>query len=116
MNIKCKIEENQNDHIVLGKNALRGFLLDPFKYKKGENPFMILEKRKGVNQVIQKTHEKMLQEIDEALFQIEKQIHTSSWLQPINIAEQKRLFIESQGKHIPQFEYVDRKTDFESLL
>jgi len=115
--IRFLIKDLEDTNMVLGLSSLRGFLVDPFKYKKGENPVLgdaWVEKWK--NTAITKTYEKQLLILDTELTKIEKRLLLLKIVTPKNIQEEKQKFIETQGKHIPKFEYDTVEIDTEKLL
>jgi hypothetical protein len=102
--------------MILGLNSLRGFLIDPFKYKKGELPFnKDDEYAKTTNIALKRNYEKQLKKIDEELISIDKKLLILKHITPTNLASEKKKFIESKGEHIPEFEYREIKLDFKDL-
>jgi hypothetical protein len=76
---------------------LRGFLVDPFKYKKLENPILPESLQNNIsNTAIKKTQESLLKDIDASLFDIDKKLLILKYITPINIEEQKLIFIEKK--------------------
>jgi hypothetical protein len=91
-------------------------LVDPFKYKKGENPILInLHDLKGKNTAISKTHESQLLALDEALMKIDKKLLILKYVTPTNIDIERQKFIEKAGDYIPKFEYKEIPFDIEML-
>ncbi len=111
------VKDLEDTNIILGLGSLKGFLIDPFKYKKGQTPILgDWEWPKAKNTAITKTHENQLTDIDKRLVKIEKKIILLKIVTPTNISEQKHLFIQSKGKHIPEFEYNPITLDIDTLL
>ncbi len=108
-----RMEEN----IVLGKNALRGFLIDPFKYKKWETPILPeINTLKNINTAIKKTQEEQILSIDERLFKIDKKLLILKYITPTNLREQKQIFIEKKWEYVPQFTYEEIPFDISDLM
>lgn len=115
--ISFLVKDLENINIVLWLSSLKGFLVDPFKYKKGENPILTDEVgKKEKNIAITKTYEKQLSHIDATLSKIEKKLILLKMVTPTNIEEEKLKFIESEGKYVPKFEYAPVQTDIDKLL
>lgn len=111
------IRKNLWAKLMIGSRSLRWFLVDPFKYKKWELPTDLdsLNKFKVINSSIIKNYKDELQKIDRAIFWIDKKLLILKYLIPSNIDEQRHIFIESEGKHIPQFEYDLPSHDFHQM-
>jgi len=107
-NFRFKITQLEDTNIILGMSSLKGFLVDPYKYKKWETPPLpdVYEKNM-LNTAIKKTQEKQLQDIDKKLFDIDKKLLILKYINPINTAEQKQIFIEKAWDYIPKFEYQE---------
>ena len=103
------------EKLILGKKALRGFFVDPYKYKKWENPYLPNLQVKKVNSLISESQSKILQEIDVKLRDIEKKLPLLSLFFPINTHEEKQKFIDSQWSYIPQLIYNPLKFDVDAL-
>jgi alpha-L-glutamate ligase-like protein len=119
-NIAFKISdiwgEETTENIRLWTNALKWFLVDPFKYKKGENPTLInLHELKGKNTAISKTHESQLLALDESLIKIDKKLLILKYVTPTNIDSERQKFIEKSGDYIPKFEYKEIPFDIVEL-
>lgn len=107
---------DMDENLVLGKSALRWFLIDPFKYKKWENPVLPdINSFKNINTAIKKTQEQQLRNIDEKLFKIDKKLLILKYITPTNIREQKQIFIEKKWDYVPSFEYAELPFDLELL-
>lgn len=114
--LRFKIADLDGEKIRLGQTALRGFLIDPFKYKKWETPLLQRSDIDGwINTAITKTHESSLQDLDKRIMAIDKKLLILKYVKPINIEEQKQIFIEKSGDYIPQFEYLDIPFDITEL-
>ncbi|MCH8518446.1 DUF1704 domain-containing protein [Candidatus Gracilibacteria bacterium] len=109
----CK--ELSGEKLLLGKKALRGFFIDPYKYKKGENPYLANLKIKEVNSLITESQFKILQDIDIQLRDIDKKIPLLKLFYPINVGEEKQKFIASKGEYAPQFIYNPLSVDIQEL-
>ncbi len=113
---KFIIKELWNVNILLWLNALKWFLIDPFKYKKWELPVWDnTDLQKWKNNAIKKNYEKLLKKIDEEILFIDKKLLILKAVTPINLREEKQKFIESAWEYIPKFEYNDLKIDLDSL-
>ncbi len=116
-NMRFLIKKELWTKLIIGSKSLRGFLVDPFKYKKGELPtdFDSLSNLKVINSSIIKNYKDELQKLDKAIFAIDKKLLLLKYLIPKNVDEQKQLFIESDGKHIPELEYNYPDHDFAQM-
>lgn len=113
---KFIIKELWGINIILWLNALKWFLIDPFKYKKWELPVWDnLEIKKWKNTAIKRNYETLLKKIDSELISIDKKLLILKYFTPINLKEEKKKFIESSWEYIPEFEYSDFNLDLESL-
>lgn len=116
-NIRFDIRSDEEENIVLWKNTLRWFLIDPFKYKKWENPSLPEAFEIDVtNTAIKTTQRQQLLDIDKKLFDIDKKLLILKYITPLNIEEQKQIFIEKKGEYIPEFKYQDIPFDIEEML
>jgi len=108
------LEEGKN--LCLWKNVLKWFLIDPFKYKKWENPILRdLSVGKWKNTAITKSNQSQLIAIDKALMGIDKKLLILKYLNPTNTEEQKQIFIEKKGDYVPCFEYRKFPHDLDQL-
>jgi len=115
-NVKFNIKELWNINIILWLNSLKWFLLDPFKYKKGEVPFSEREKfKKWLNNAITKNYDNQLRKIDKKIMSIDKKLLILKTITPINLLEEKKKFIDSKGEYVPQFKYHELDKDLELL-
>lgn len=114
--IAFKIQDLHDERLVLWKNALKWFLIDPFKYKKWENPVLLdVYQTKWKNTAITKTYESQLLSIDKALANIDKKLLILKYITPTNIAEQRQIFIEKGWDYTPEFEYNTIPFDLDEL-
>jgi len=115
-NFRFVISELRQGNIVLWKNSLKWFLVDPYKYKKWENPPLPwLLVKDSLNTAIKKTQEQQLMDIDKSLFAIDKQLLILKYITPLNIQEQRQIFIEKKGEYTPVFEYTKVPFDVNNL-
>ncbi|MCT4617497.1 MAG: DUF1704 domain-containing protein [Candidatus Gracilibacteria bacterium] len=111
-----KIRDLDGVNIILGKTALKGFYIDPFKYKKGELPQDVSDlTTDSKNVIIRKNYENQLHKIDDALSDIGKKVTIIGKLAPTNLLEEKIKFTVSRGEYIPQFKYNEINIDFDAL-
>ena len=114
--MKFIIKELWSVNIILWINSLRGFLIDPFKYKKGELPVSEMsDLKKWKNTAINKNYENQFAKINDVLLAIDKKLLVLKYFTPTNILEEKQKFIESSGEYVPQFEYSEIKLDLEKF-
>ncbi|MDD3646384.1 MAG: DUF1704 domain-containing protein [Candidatus Gracilibacteria bacterium] len=114
--VKFVFKELGSVNIILGLNALKGFLIDPFKYKKGELPHSdVTNLIKGKNEAIRKNYTEQLIKIDNELINIDKKLIILKHFTPINLLEEKEKFIKSGGEYVPQFKYEDLNIDLDAL-
>ena len=115
-NLKFVFKDLGSINILLWKNSLKWFLLDPFKYKKWELPTGSLrEILKWKNIAIRKNQEEQLQKLDKEIVSIDKKLLILKNITPINIASERQKFIESKWTYIPELKYNDIKIDLEFL-
>ena len=111
------IKDLEDINIVLWLSSLKGFLVDPFKYKAGERPILPVTGGAGrENTAIKKTYKKQLLALDRAITKIDKKLLLLKIITPTNIKEEKQKFIKEKWKYIPQFTYNELKFDIEELL
>ncbi len=116
-NIKFKIKDLWDTKIVLWNNCLKGFLIDPFKYRKWELPISEdNDALKGKNTAIHKRYLDQLAALDKDLIDIDKKLVILSKITPNNLAEEKQKFIESKWEYIPEFSYNEIQLDFEQYI
>ncbi len=105
--INFVVKEMWGVNIILGLNALRGLLIDPFKYKKWELPVtQNTEYEKTTNFAVTKNYEAQLKKIDKSIVNIDKKLLILKHITPLNILEEKQKFIESSGEYIPKLKYA----------
>ncbi len=93
-------------NIILWLNALRWFLIDPFKYKRGELPVSENnEYEKTTNIAVKRNYESQISKIDKKIIKIDKKLLILKYITPLNVAKERKKFIKSSGEYIPQFEY-----------
>lgn len=115
-NVKFIIKNLEGINIVLGNNVLKGYLYDPFKYKKWELPFWSeLTWKKLKNIAINKSYKEQLDKIDKTLIAVDKKLNILKAITPFNIEGEKEKFIHSEGKYIPKFEYHASSLDYQKL-
>jgi len=106
--VNFKIKSGLEENIILWKNSLKSFLIDPFKYKKWENPiFLDMQWEKWKNTAITKTHQAQLLALDEAIMKIDKKLLILKYVTPTNIESQRQIFIEKLWDYVPKFEYQE---------
>ena len=115
--INFKIKNLEENKIVLWKNALSWFLLDPFKYKKNELPIdrESLNKILPKNLAIIKKYKELLANIDTKITKIDKKLVLLKYLKPINLEEEKQKFIEEKWKYNPNFIYPEININLDLL-
>lgn len=115
--VKFKIKSLWDSKIVLGSNILRGFLVDPFKYRKWELPVSAdNEALKGKNTAVHKRYLDQLTSLDKDLIDIDKKLVILSKITPNNLVEEKQKFIEAKWDYVPEFSYNEIQLDFEEML
>lgn len=105
---KPQVIENKPYQIILGRRALNGYLIDPYKYKLSEAP----EKSTPYIISFANTEEKKIQDlveqwkpIDNDLYDLEKAILKNFSIRPLNYRDEMQHFIEAKGHYNPQFIY-----------
>jgi alpha-L-glutamate ligase-like protein len=113
---KFIIKELWNVNLILWLNSLKGFLIDPFKYKKWELPVWDLsDTNKWKNIAIKRNYEKLVKSIDKDIVSIDKKLLILKTIAPTNILEEKKKFIESGWEYIPELKYNELKIDLGDL-
>lgn len=105
-NVRFVVKSLEVSNMILGRDALYGFLIDPFKYKENELPFDTknpLLKEKNV--VILKGYEEQLLKIDKSLMEVDKKLNILKIITPINLEGERLKFVESKWEYIPTFAY-----------
>ena len=104
------------EKLLVWKKALRWFFIDPYKYKKWENPYLATLQSKQINSLISESQSAILLDIDKKLRDIDKKLPILSIFNPINIQEEKQKFIDAQWKYTPEFIYNPFKFDIDELM
>lgn len=106
--IRFHVKALEISNVILGREALYGFLIDPFKYKENDMPFdtknPLLKER---NIVILKWYEEQLLKLDKDLMTIDKKLNILKYIAPKNLESERLKFVELQGEYIPKFTYND---------
>ncbi len=115
--VRFHVKPLEVSNMILWKDALYGFLVDPFKYKEHDLPFnaknpLLREK----NIVILKWYEEQLIKLDKEMMDIDKKLNILKIITPKNISSERLKFIESKGGYIPQLEYNELHFDPKELL
>lgn len=114
--INFVIKDNLWANIILWKLWLKWFLVDPFKYRKGELPTSNeIEFLKGRNIAIKSTYDEIIKNIDKKIISIDKKLVILKKIRPINLQEEKDKFVVSMGKYIPKFRYEQLKINLFAL-
>lgn len=114
--VKFQVKPLEVSNVILGKEALYGFLVDPFKYKENDLPMNFknpLLKEKNI--VILKWYEEQLLKLDKEIMDIDKKLNILKIITPKNIQSEKIKFIASEGEYIPQLQYRESNLDIEQL-
>lgn len=114
---KFFIKDLDGVNLILWKNSLKGFYLDPFKYKKWELPEdqLLEELSKGKNELILKNYEDQITKIDTGLMSIDKKLLILRNITPINLLEEKIKFTTFKWEYVPQFKYKELEIDLDWL-
>jgi len=116
-NIKFKIKDLGDTKIILWNNCLKGFLIDPFKYRKWELPVSEdNDALKWKNTAIHKRYLDQLEQLDKDLINIDKKLVILSKITPHNLLAEKQKFIEAKGEYVPTFSYNKIELDFDEML
>lgn len=114
--INFVVKDMGSINIVLWLNALKWFLIDPFKYKKGELPItQNTDFEKTTNIAVKINYETQLKKIDQKLIAVDKKLLILKHITPINVAEEKQKFIESDGEYVPQLKYTPVALELDSF-
>ncbi len=114
--LRFELSDLQGEKMLLGRSSLKGFLIDPFKYKKGENPFLQNTRNlTASNTAITKIHQSQLLALDTRLVAIDKKMLLLKYVTPLNLDEQKQIFVEKQGDYTPKFTYREVPLDLAAL-
>lgn len=115
--IKFHVKKLEVSNMIIGKEALYGFLVDPFKYKDSDLPFDVgnaLLKEK--NTVILKWYEEQLLKLDKEIMEIDKKLNILKIITPKNIPSERLKFINSAWTYIPKLEYNEINFDIWELF
>lgn len=115
--IKFHVKKLEVSNMIIGKEALYGFLVDPFKYKDSDLPFDVgnaLLKEK--NTVILKWYEEQLIKLDKEIMDIDKKLNILKIITPKNIPSERLKFINSAWAYIPKLEYNEINFDIWELF
>ncbi|MGE4443708.1 MAG: tyrosine/phenylalanine carboxypeptidase domain-containing protein [Candidatus Altimarinota bacterium] len=115
--VKFHVKPLEVSNMILGKEALYGFLVDPFKYKESDLPYNSknpLLKEKNI--AILKGYEEQLLKLDKEIMDIDKKLNILKIITPKNISSEKLKFIESKGTYIPQLEYNEINFNVKELF
>ena len=114
--IKFILADLDDQNIVIGSSCMKWFLVDPFKYKKGELPvskdIAFFEEK---NKAITKTYESQLIKLDSELMKIDKKLLILKYLKPTNREEEFRKFKAAEWKYAPKFTYPEYTVDLDKL-
>jgi len=112
-NVLFKIEKNLSNDVILWRNALSGFLIDPFKFS--EEPIKNINILNSKNAWIRLNNLKLLQKVDKSIINIDKKLWILSKITPINLSEERIKFIDSNWEYIPKFEYKKNNKDYKKI-
>lgn len=115
--VRFHVKPLEVSNMILWRDALYGFLVDPFKYKEHDMPFNAknpLLKEKNI--VILKWYEEQLIKLDKEMMDIDKKLNILKIITPKNISSERLKFIESKGQYVPQLEYNEIHFDTKELL
>lgn len=103
-------------NIILWSSSLKWFLVDPFKYRKWELPISEdLDYLKSKNKAVNKTYDEQIFKIDKELVSIDKKLILLKYISPTNLEEEKKRFIDSNWKYVPNLKYKDFNLNLDSL-
>jgi len=115
-NIKFIVKPLEVSNLILWKEALYGFLVDPFKYKESDLPQDIKNPiLKEKNKVILKSYEEQLLKLDKELIDIDKKLNILKIITPKNTEGERLKFIQSSWNYIPQLEYNELNLNLDDL-
>lgn len=113
--IKFSVKELDWVNIILWKNALKWFYIDPYKYKKWDSPEYFDFESNSKNNIIKKNYQIRLSKIDKELMDIDKRLNILKKIVPINLFEEKVKFKTLKWEYIPQFKYAPLDFDLNEL-
>lgn len=115
--VKFDVKTLETSNLILWKEALYWFLIDPFKYRENDLPFdpknPILKEK---NIVILKWYHENLLKIDKQIVDIDKKLNILKIITPKNIESEKLKFINSLWEYIPQLEYNELNINIDELF
>lgn len=115
-NIRFSVKELWKSNIILWKNALKWFYIDPFKYKKWDLPDSLKsESFNSKNILIKKNYEEQILKIDKSLISVDKKLTILKRVTPINLFEEKIKFRVNEWNYVPVFKYNSVWLDLLSL-
>lgn len=115
--IKFKIKELEIDKMIIWRDSLYGYLVDPYKYREKDLPFDINNPIiKEKNTVILKNYEEQLLKIDKEIMAIDKKLSILKIITPKNTLPERIKFIESKWTYIPKLEYNTLDINLEEYL
>lgn len=116
-NINFRISESQKANIIIWKNSLQWYIVDPYKYKDWDlpqDPDNNLLKAKNI--VFLKWYEEHLLKLDKTLMITNKKLNLWKITNPINFVSEKNKFIDSNLEYTPQFKYANIRIDTQEEL
>lgn len=96
--------------VIIGGKVLQNFLIDPSSKKNKETKIHQTE-----SPSIKKVNEKILQNVDKKLVEIDKELNILSFVKPLNSREEKKHFFVDKT-YSPQFIYKKPHVDLEKIL
>lgn len=115
--IKFHVKKLDVSNMIIWKEALYGFLVDPFKYKDSDLPFDVWNALlKEKNTVILKWYEEQLLKLDKEIMDIDKKLNILKIITPKNIPSERLKFINSAWTYIPKLEYNEINFDIGELF
>lgn len=115
-NIKFYFTEIVGPNILLWRDVLGWFLIDPFKYKEHDLPIDNHPFIKEKNTVILKWHQEQLMKLDKEIVEIDKKLNILKIITPKNIPSEMLKFVHSQWQYIPQLEYNEMTLDIANIF
>lgn len=116
--INFDLVDLKDSKIILGRNALRWFLIDPYKYKKWDLPIdnSSIGKSSLKNIAITKSHEEQLEKLDKKISNIDRKLVILKYISPINIEQEKLKFVNTDGESDIILKYPEMKLELELML
>lgn len=115
--MKFRIAELKKSNLIIWKESLWWFLIDPFKYKVWDLPYDVENKKtlKEKNIVILKWYEEQLLKIDSKIMSIDRKLNILKFITPKNLQAERMRFINSRWDYIPKFEHQKIWLDLRAL-